>query len=107
MINKKSSRVHLDTLNCGDSFHVNNSSLYGTVISQGAMGVRVILDGVTHYKTDGSSELKNGIVQIIANKTEVLKYEDNNSSKRLETITKMDNPNINDSGTTELTNISI
>ena len=107
MIAKHSKRIHLCTLNKGESFHVPNSTLYGTVMSHGAMGVRVVIDGVTHYKADGKVVLHNGEVQIIGNKTEVIKYEDSNSSRRLETITKMDNPNINDSGTTELTNISI
>ena len=107
MKKKTSKRVHLNTLKCGESFHINNSKIYGSVISHGAMGVRVVLDGVTHYKQDGTAELKNGIIQIIGNKTEVLKYEDNNSSRRLETITKMDNANINNSRTTESANISI
>jgi signal recognition particle receptor subunit beta len=62
------------------------------------MGTRCILDGVIAYSSDGKTTLINGHITVIGNRTEVLKNEDSNSSKRLETITKMDNSNINDSG---------
>ena len=71
------------------------------------MGVRVVLDGVVHYKADGKIVRHNGEIQIIGNQTEVLKYEDNNSSKRLEAITKMDNTDIDDSGATQSSDVQV
>lgn len=71
------------------------------------MGVRVVLDGVVTYSPDGKPIFINGQTQVIGNRTEVLKNEDRNSSKRLETITKMDNPNIDDSGEIGTSNLLV
>jgi len=108
MITKSNKKIHhLCTLEKGESFHIPSSKLHGTVITHGAMGVRVVLDGVVHYKADGKIVRHNGEIQIIGNQTEVLKYEDNNSSKRLEAITKMDNTDIDDSGATQSSDVQV
>ena len=46
---KKNKRIHLDTLAVGESFAIPSLGVDGTVIKHGAMGVRVILDGVISY----------------------------------------------------------
>jgi GTP-sensing pleiotropic transcriptional regulator CodY len=97
-MNTKKKPVHLSSLETGDSFKVPNTPLSGTLISKGSMGTRVILDGVVTYSSDGKTVLINGNITVIGNRTEVIKYEDINSSKRLETITKIGHQSIDNSG---------
>ena len=88
--------IHLDTLNVGDSFHIPNSKLMGTVIKHGQMGVRVIIDGCIRYSNDGKQHYERR-VEIIGNKTECVINENKYRSEQLGAITRMGYENSRDS----------